>query len=148
MANPYITAGPLNRVRVHIVVSNNPALNVTPENMGKNFASIEFEGDWTTQIETGTGVVNSPEPYVMATISCGLLRSSALAAAWLSQGLGTTIMGDVTIYPDTSVFPPIVLNSTAIRQLQPGRYDGTDPVVALTLRGTVNVNQNLWSFTI
>lgn len=148
MANPYITAGPLNRVRTHIVIPNMPTLNVTPENMGKSFASIEFEGDWTTQIETGTGVVNSPEPYVMATISCGLLRSSALAAAWLFQGLGTTIMGDVTIYPDTSVFPPIVLNSVAIRQLQPGRFDGTDPVVALTLRGTMNINQNLWAFTI
>jgi hypothetical protein len=147
MSNPYLNAGPLNRVRCSIVLAAFPALNVTSQYMGKQFARIEFEGDFTTQIETGTGVVNSPEPYVMATISCGLLRSQALAASWLSQVQSGTILGDVTIYSDTSAFPAITLNDTSVRMLAPGAYDGTDPVVGLTLRGTFNINSSLWSLT-
>jgi len=145
MANPYLTAGPLNRARVHIVVAATPTLNITAQFMGKSFATIEFEGDFTTQIEVGTGVVNSPEPYVMATISCGLLRSQSLSGAWLTQAQTGTVLGDVTIYSDTSAWPPITLNDTAVRMLQPGRFDGTDPIVALTLRGSYNINSSLWS---
>lgn len=147
MSNPYLVAGPLNRVRCHVVVPATPTLNITPQLMGKQFARIEFEGDFTQQIETATGIVNSPEPYVMATITVGLLRSQTLAASWLAQVQNTTLLGDVTIYSDTSSFPSITMNDAAVRQLEPGAYDGTDPVVRLTIRGTVNVNSALWSFT-
>ncbi|WP_321913581.1 hypothetical protein [Paraburkholderia sp. J11-2] len=147
MSNPYLVAGPLNRVRCHVVIAAFTALNITPQYMGKSFCRIEFEGDFTTQIETATGVVNSPEPYVMATITVGLLRSQALASSWLSQVQSGTILGDVTIYSDTSSFPAITLNDTAVRMMNPGAYDGTDPVVGLTLRGTFNVNSSLWNPT-
>jgi hypothetical protein len=147
MANPYLIAGPLNRVRCHVVISSSPTLNIQSSYMGKSFARIEFEGDFVQQIEVGTGVVNSPEPYVMASITVGLLRSQPLAASWLSQAQDTGVLGDVTIHSDTSAFPAITLNDTAIRSLEPGAYDGTDPVVRLTLRGTFNINSALWSFT-
>lgn len=147
MANPYLTAGPLNRVRVHVVVPSTPTLNITAQFMGKSFARVEFEGDWTQQIEVGTGVVNSPEPYVMASITVGLLRPQTLSASWLSQAQNSTVLGDVTIYSDTSAWPPITLNDTAIRSIDPGAFDGTDPVVRLTLRGTFNINSSLWSLS-
>ena len=147
MANPYLIAGPLNRVRCHVVVSATPTLNIQAQNMGKSFAHIEFEGDFVHQIETGTGVVNSPEPYVMASITVGLLRSQTLSSAWLTQAQDTGVLGDVTIHSDTSAFPAITLNDTSIRTISPGAYDGTDPVVRLTLRGTFNINSDLWSFT-
>ena len=147
MSNPYLNAGPLNRVRCHVVVPATPTLNATPQNMGKQFARIEFEGDFTTQIEVGTGIVNSPEPYVMATITCGLLRSQALASNWLTQAQSSTLLGDVSIYADTSVFQTLTMNDSAIRMIDPGAYDGTDPIVRLVLRGTVNINNSLWSPT-
>jgi hypothetical protein len=147
MANPYLTAGPLNRVRVHVVVPATPTLNITAQFMGKSFARVEFEGDWTHQVETGTGVVNSPEPYVMASITVGLLRPQTLSASWLAQAQSSTLLGDVTIYSDTSAWPPITLNDTAIRAIDPGAFDGTDPVVRLTLRGTFNINASLWSLS-
>jgi hypothetical protein len=147
MANPYLVAGPLNRVRCSVVVTSTPTLNITSQFMGKSFAHIELEGDFVQQIETATGVVNSPEPYVMATITVGLLRSQPLAAAWLAQVQNTGVLGDVTIHSDTSAFPAITLNDTSVRSLNPGAYDGTDPVVRLTLRGTFNINSDLWSFT-
>lgn len=147
MANPYLAAGPLNRVRVHIVVPAIPTLNITPQFMSKDYANIEFEGDFTSQIEVGTGVVNSPEPYVMATITCGLLRSQGLSAAWLAQAQNNTILGDVTVYSDTSAWPPITLNDTAIRMQQPGPFNGQNPIVPLSLRGTFLINSSLWSPT-
>jgi len=147
MANPYLNAGPLNRVRCSVVIADFPTLNITSQYMGKSFAHIEFEGDFNQQIETATGVVNSPEPYVMATITVGLLRSQALAANWLAQAQDTSVLGDVTIHSDTSAFPAITLNDTGIRMISPGAYDGTDPVVRVTLRGSFNVNSALWSFT-
>jgi hypothetical protein len=147
MANPYLIAGPLNRVRCHVVISAIPTLNIASNFMGKSFAHIEFEGDFVQQIEVGTGVVNSPEPYVMASITVGLLRSQPLSASWLAQAQDTGVLGDVTIHSDTSAFPAITLNDTSIRSISPGAFDGTDPVVRLTLRGTFNINSALWSFT-
>ena len=147
MANPYLVAGPLNRVRCAVVLASFPSLNITSQYMGKSFARIEFEGDFTGQIEVGTGIVNSPEPYVMATITVGLLRSQALAASWLSQVQSGSVLGDVTIHSDTSAFPAITLNDAAVRTMNPGAFDGTDPVVSLTLRGSFNINESLWSFS-
>lgn len=147
MANPYLVAGPLNRVRCHVVVQATPTLNITAQNMGKSFAHIQFEGDFNQQIETATGVVNSPEPFVMASITVGLLRPQPLAAAWLAQVQKTGVLGDVTIHSDTSSFPAITLNDAAVRSMEPGAYDGTDPVVRLVLRGTFLINSAMWSFT-
>jgi hypothetical protein len=147
MANPYLAAGPLNRVRCSVVVTSTPTLNITSQFMGKSFARIELEGDFVQQIETATGVVNSPEPYVMATITVGLLRSQGLAANWLAQAQSSGILGDVTIYSDTSAFPAMAISDTVIKSLEPGSFDGTDPVVRLVLRGTYNINSSSWSFT-
>jgi hypothetical protein len=147
MANPFLAAGPLNRVRSHIVIPGTPTLNITPQFMGKSFVRIEPEGDWNQQIEVGTGVVNSPEPYIMITITVGILRTQGLAAAWLAQAQNTTILGDVTVYPDTSAFPSFTTNDTGIRSIDPGAFDGTDPIVRLVLRGSYNINSSLWSPT-
>lgn len=148
MANPpNVLQGPLNRVRCSVVVTSIPGLNITSSYMGKQFARIEFEGDFVQQVETATGVVNSPEPYVMGTITVGLLRPQALASSWLAQAQSTGILGDVTIYSDTSAFPAITLSSTAIRHIDPGAFDGTDPVVRLTLRGVFALNNSLWDLT-
>lgn len=149
MANaPLIAQGTLNRVRVSVVVSSFPTLNITSPYMGKSFAHIEFSGDWVQQIPTATDVVNSPEPYIMGTITVGLLRSQALASAWLTQvQTDTGILGTVTIYSDTSAFAPISLDSTVVKSIEPGAYDGTDPIVKLTLTGVYQINQSLWNLT-
>lgn len=148
MANPPLIApGPLNRVLTSVIVSSFPSLNVTAPYMGKSFARVEFEGDFVHQIETGTSVVNSPEPYVMATVTVALLRSQALAQSWVSQAQTTGILGDVTGYPDTTAFAPVTLSQVAIRHIDPGAWDGTDPVVRVVLRGVYQLNTNLWQLT-
>lgn len=84
MANPQVPQGTLNRVRCSIIVPSYPALNITASYMSKSFATINFSGSFTELIPTATGGVASPEPYVMATVSVGLLRTQALSASWLA----------------------------------------------------------------
>lgn len=147
MANPpVVSQGVLNRVRCSVVIASIPTLNITAPYMGKSFAKIEFEGDFVPQIETGTGAVNSPEPYVMATITVGLLRTQSLSNNWLTQAQTNGGLGDVTIHSDTSAFQPISLNGTVIRHIDPGAFDGADPIVRLTLRGVYPINSDMWSF--
>ena len=142
---PFVPQGTLNRLRCSIVVPGFPQLNITSPFMGKSFASISFQGPFVTPIKTGTGVVTSPEPYVMATVTVGLLRTQALASNWMIQAQLLGVLGPVTIYSDTAAFPALTIFDTSINDLEPGAYDGNDPVVRLQLNGVFYVNSALWS---
>lgn len=143
--NPLIPQGTLNRVRCHIVVPSFTALNITSSYMGRNFATIAFEGPFVEQIGTATGTVNSPEPYVYATVSVGILRTQSLATTWLAQVQSTGIIGDVVVHSDTSAFAAITISNAVVRDYEPGAYDGADPVVRLTLRGVYYPNNTMWN---
>jgi hypothetical protein len=145
--NPFIAQGNLSRLRTSITFGSYPALNIVSSNMGKSFAKLSFESPFTTQTETGTGIVNSPEPYVMANIAVGILRTQALGAAWLAQIQATSVLGQANIIPDTTTFPTITLQNTSITGFDPAAYDGIDPVIRMTIRGIYYPNQNLWDFT-
>lgn len=145
--NPRVTQGTLNRVRCSVVLADHPSLNITSSYMGKSFAKITFEGDMVDQEETATGVVNSPNPYVMATVEVGILRTQSLSSSWLSQLQATGALGDCEIHSDTAAFPEITLHNAVIQHMDPGAYDGRDPVVRLTLRGVFYVNNDLWNLT-
>lgn len=144
--NPLVAQGTLNRVRNHVASSSYPALNISAAYMGKTFARLEFEGSFNEQIGTGTGGVSSPEPYVWATITVGLLRTQALSQAWMDQAIAGGDIGDITAYADSAAFSAITLNGCVIRSIDPGAYDGTDPVVRLVLRGTFYLNNSMWSY--
>jgi hypothetical protein len=55
-------------------------------------------------------------------------------------------IGPVTSYGDSSAFDAITMNGCVIQSIDPGAWDGTDPVVRIVIRGTVPVNSNLWNF--
>jgi len=145
--NPFFAQGTLNRVRCSVIPSAFPSLAIASYNMGKRFATFRPDEDFVHQAQTGTGVVNSPEPYVMATIEVHLLRTQGLTEAWINQAKQTGIIGDVTIHSDTSAFPSRTISNSVIRMLQPGAFDGVDPVAVLSLHGVWYVNNNLWSFS-
>jgi len=142
--NPQIQQGTLNRVRCSVVVPSNSALNIASSYMGQSFASLEFEGSFSDQIMTATGVVNSPEPYVMASISVGLLRTQALSSAWLAQAQTQSDVGDITIHSDSAAYGYITISNCVISTYNPGAFDGKDPVVRLSLRGVLYSNNALW----
>jgi hypothetical protein len=113
--------------------------------MGKSLAVATFEGPFTDQIETATGIVNSPKPFVMGHIVVSLLRSQILASLWIAQVQAGTYLGTVVAYPDSNVFPPISLTNASITEIDPGAFDGMDPAVKVTIKGTFYINANLWA---
>jgi hypothetical protein len=143
--NPLVTQGNLNRVATHVVVASYPGLSVNAGYMGKSLAVVTLEGPFTDQIETATGIVNSPKPFVMAQIVVSLLRSQIVASSWIAQAQAGTYLGTVVAYPDSNVFPPIALTNASIIDIDPGAFDGMDPTTKATVKGTFYINANLWA---
>lgn len=137
--------GSLNRALTHITFASFPSLNIGPQNMGKSFARINFEGDFNHQAEVAVGVVTSPEPYVMGVVNVGVLRTQALGAAWLTQILATTTLGTMTLYSDSVAFPSITISTTVVKSFDPDAYDGMDPTIKMVLRGVFYPNSNMFS---
>lgn len=145
--NPLITQGTLNRVRASVVVPSYSSLNIISSFMGKGFVTVTFDGNFSELIATGTGGVSSPEPYIFCNVEVDLLRSQSLASDWLTQGQATSNLGDVHIHSDTSAFDAVQISETQIINIDPGAFDGMNPVVRLHLRGIFYINNNLWSLT-
>ena len=144
MANPQITQGTLNRLLTQLTFASYPALNLSSGYMSKQFATMSFDGAPVGQIPTGTGVVNSPEPYVMASLQFGVLRTQALGAAWLAQMQLNSVLGTVTGYSDSAVYPSSTIVNASITGFDPGAWDGTDPVIKVTVTGVYYINNSLW----
>lgn len=144
-SNPRVPQGTLNRVRTSVVLANFTNLNVTAPYMGKSMARLNFEGQFGELIPTGTGGVTSPEPYVIATLTVSLLRTQALASQWLSQCQLYCPVGPVTTYSDSAAFDKIELDNCIVSSVDPGAWDGTDPVARFILRGFFYINDQLWN---
>lgn len=143
--NPLVQQGTLNRLRCSVVVPNESTLNVTSSYMGASFASVSFSEPFADLIGTATGAVTSPEPYVFGTITVGVLKTQALAGAWVAQAQTESAIGQVTIYPDSASYPPVTLDNCVIQSIEPAAFDGKDPVVRVTIRGVYYLNSSLWS---
>lgn len=142
--NPLIDQGSLNKVLTHIIVPENPQLTVTASYMAKSQAVLTFDGPFTEQIGTATGIVNSPQPYVMAQVVISLLRSQAVSGLWIAQTQASAEIGPVTVYPDSDAFPPITLADCSIIEVDPGAFDGADPTTKVTVKGVFYTNAALW----
>jgi hypothetical protein len=145
MGNPLAIQGLLNRVLTHVVVADYPQLSVTAPFMSKALTSLTFEGDFTTQIPTATGIVNSPEPFVMGSLVVSILRSQLLAAIWIAQLQVNSVLGSITTYSDSTIFPALTLINCSLQGVDPGPYDGQDPTTKLTIEGVLPINAILWS---
>jgi len=143
--NPYTPQGTLNRLKSSVTVPGISALNITSSYMSKQFVSIAFDGEIANAIPTATGIVTSPEPYVMATITVGILRTQPLAAAWKLQAETLASIGNVSVFPDTAAYPEYDLVNCVIQHIEPAAFDGVDPVVRVVIRGAYYVNNALWA---
>src|ERR1700761_379221 len=105
--HPLIQQGTLNRVRCSVVVPGFTNLNITSSYMSKSFARLTYEGNFSDLIGTATGGVSSPEPYVFASLTVGILRTQALANQWRQQSELLSNVGDITVYSDSAAWDPI-----------------------------------------
>lgn len=144
--NPLIQQGTLNKVRASVIVPGTSSLNITAAYMGRNFVTVSLDGDFTKLIGTGTGAVVSPEPYVEATITVGILRTQPLATSWRNQWESQGAIGDVSVFPDTTGFGEFDFHNCVIQHFDPNAWDGEDPVSRLMLKGIYNINASMWSF--
>lgn len=143
--NSQVTQGTLNRLLTSVVVPSFPTLNATSPYMGPSFAQLQLDANFSELIGTATGAVQSPQPYVMGTITVSLLKTQALSGQWLAQAQSNADIGPVTAYADSAAFPPVTLDDCVIDQIEPQAYDGKDPVVRVTIRGVYYLNSDLWS---
>jgi hypothetical protein len=144
-SNPMIPQGTLNRLRGSVNFANLPALNVTAPYLVKDGIAISLDGDATTVLPTMTGVVTSPEPYMLATVTINVLKTNGLAASFKAQMEDTTIVGDMVVTPDTSSLPTYSITNSSIESVREMKFNGEDAGWTITLKGAYLINNSLWS---
>ena len=143
--NPQIPQGTLNRLRASITWPNFANLNISSGYLGKMGIRLAFEGDSTTFIQTMTGTVPSPEPYMMITATAHLLKSQPLAQAYKQQMELSALLGNGTIRGDTTPLTPWVINNASIQTVRELNFAGDDGDYAVTFRGYYLINSNLYN---
>lgn len=144
MPNPMIKPGVLNRVRASAKFTDYPQLNVSASYLAKEGVEITFQGNIVEPLPAMTGVVQSPQPYVLSQAKIHLLRSQALASQYKTQIELDAILGDLRLYTDSSTFGEFDLVNTAITSVGDMTFAGGDPGVVITLTGTYYVNSAMW----
>lgn len=143
--NPRIAQGTLNRVRASVFWNDFPELNVTAPFLGRDGISLGLEGNSTAFLPTLTGVVTSPEPYMMVGLTIHLLRTQALCNLYVARLQTSALIGDGTVRPDTALgLGPIDIVNCAIESVRELRFNGTDEGFVMMVRGYTIVNNDMW----
>jgi hypothetical protein len=144
MANPNVPLGFLNRLRASIIVPAYPSLNVTASFLAPEGISLAPQGQVATNLPAMTGVVRSPEPYVVVRVTTHLIKSQALADAWKTQWELDSFIGDITVRPDANALSPFEIGNVSIISIEAMTFSGRDPGIVVTVEGSYNVNANYW----
>ena len=144
MPSPNIFPGTLNRLRATVVFANFPALNITAPYLGKAGLRLSFSGNSTVLIDAMTGVVQSPEPYLQFLLECHLLKSQAFGNIWKVQQETNTLLGSMTVRPDSRVMSPYQLDSGAILGTDGLDFSGASAEFIVRIGGSYAVNSQLW----
>jgi len=140
MAFTFQPPGVLNRLRASVVWSDFPELNVTSGFLTTEGIRLALEGNATDLLPAMVSLVSSPAPYLAASITMSIVRSSALANLYKLQFEDTTLMGVATIWPDTDVIPVFVINNVALETVREMAFAGMEAAMVVTARGYYNVN--------
>ena len=142
--SPQIPLGTLNRLLASVIVPSFPQLTITAPFVTREGLHLAFEGDSTQALPQMTGVVQSPEPYQMATVTAHVLKTNGLGALYELQKQLNSSIGDVIAYGDSVALLPYQIVNCAIMTTQPAVFNGTDAGYLVTIRGTYYINANLW----
>lgn len=145
MANPLVSQGVLNRLRASVVWPAFPGLNVTAPFLGEEGIRLTLEGESTTFINTMTGAVTSPEPYMAVSLVINLLKTQPLANAYKAQMEIAALLGEGTVRPDASTLSPYQLINCAIESVRELNFSGRDAGFAVTIKGYYTVNNALFN---
>lgn len=144
MANPLIAQGTLNRLRASVFVIASPELNVSNGYTGEAGITLALDGDATAMIPTMTGMVTSPEPYLAASITMTLLKSQGLSDVYKQRIEADALIGDVNVTTDSVTLGDYYLTNCSIASVRELNFAGKDPSYVVTIKGTYNINNDLW----
>ena len=147
MPNPLIAIGALNRLRASIVWPSNASLNVTASYLSRRGISLALDGESTLFINTMTGAVTSPEPYMMITCTVHLIRTQQLCSLYKQQMESNPLIGDGTLRPDVAAgngLAPYNLSNCAIQSVNEMSFAGDDADFAVRIRGYYLVSSAMW----
>ena len=140
MAFQFTPPGVLNRLRASVVITTFPQLNVTSGFLTTEGIRLALEGNATDLLPAMVSLISSPAPYLAASITMSIVRSSTLAALYKRQIDDTTLMGLMTVIPDTDVLNPYVINNVALESVREMAFAGLEAAMVVTARGYYNVN--------
>lgn len=140
MAFQFTPPGVLNRLRASVTYHDFPQLNVTAGFLTTEGIRLALEGNATDLLPAMVSLVSSPAPYLSASLTMSIVRSSGLAQIYKTQIEDTTLVGLVTIWPDTDVLNPFVLNNVALESIREMAFAGMEAAIVVTARGYYNVN--------
>lgn len=144
MANPQVPQGTLNRLLATVNWPDNADLNVTSSYLGRNGIHLTLDGKFVENLPTMTGTVTSPEPYVMFTMIIELLKSQPFSDQYKQQWESNAVIGDATVWPDSTTLSPFNLSNTSITGVRDLPFNGQDPVMAVTIEGYYQINSTLY----
>jgi len=144
MPNPLIDQGTLNRLIASVVIPNFPELNVTVGFLGKEAIRAALAGDATDFIDTQTGGVPSPNPYMRVSVSIHLLKTQFLSGLYKAQMESDSRIGPITVRPDTRAFPVYNFVNCSIQGVDEVNMDGSDPGYRVRIGGYYEINNDLW----
>jgi len=142
--NPMVPQGTLIKVRAAVLWPSFDNLNVTASYLGDDMLRLSFGGPATTRINVATGQVTSPEPYIPVVLRVHLLKTQSLAAAYKKKMEGSSLLGDGTVLPDATTFPPYNLVNCSIDNVEAIDFNGKVPGWIIDIGGTYIVNNDLW----
>jgi hypothetical protein len=140
MAFQFTPPGVLNRLRASVTYNDFPQLNVTSGFLSTEGIRLALEGNATDLLPAMVSLVSSPAPYLAASLTMSIIRSTPLAELYKEQIENVTLMGLVTIWPDTDVLRPFILNNVALESVREMAFAGMEAAIVVTARGYYNVN--------
>jgi hypothetical protein len=140
MAFQFTPPGVLNRLRASVVFNDHPELNVTSNFLTTEGIRMALEGNATDLLPAMVSLVSSPAPYLACSITMSIVRSATLAAIYKLQFEDTTLVGLVSIFPDTDVLNPFIINNVALESIREMAMAGMEAAMVVTARGYYNVN--------
>jgi hypothetical protein len=99
-------------------------------------------------IDTMTGAVTSPEPYLRVNLRAHLLKTQNLSNLYKAQQELSTLIGDGVVQPDVTVgsgvLGPYQLTNCGIQSVDELNFSGEDAGYAVRLKGFYIINSSLW----
>ena len=136
--------GTLNRLRASVIFPLFGVLSVTSSFLGKRGISVTFTGKSTVFLDTMTGRVTSPEPYLAVTMTMHLIKSQYLANLYKNQQELLTLLGDCVVRPDAATLQPYFFLNAAIEGTGNLDFSGADADFPVEIGGTYQVNSALY----